>query len=113
MKTERTDTCLTQSDGQTCILVAVNGVLAAAIALFDPLKPEARGVVAALLQRGIKCHLVTGDNRRTARAIAARLAITSITAECLPAGKAAVVKARTCHAAACVHGSHPRSATMP
>lgn len=94
-------------------MVAVNGVLAAAIALFDPLKPEARGVVAALLQRGIKCHLVTGDNRRTARAIAARLAITSITAECLPAGKAAVVKARTCHAAACVHGSHPRSATMP
>ena len=76
--------------------MAVNGVLAGAIALFDPLKPEARGVVAALQQRGIKCHLVTGDNRRTARAIAARLAITSVTAECLPAGKAAVVKVRGC-----------------
>ena len=65
---------------------------AAAVALFDPLKPEARGVVAALQQRGVTCHLVTGDNRRTARAIAARLAITSVTAESLPAGKAAVVK---------------------
>ena len=74
----------------------MNGVVAAAIALFDPLKPEARGVIAALQQRGVKCHLVTGDNQRTAHAIAARLAITNVTAESLPAGKAAVVKARDC-----------------
>ena len=92
-----------QRDGHTCILVAVNGVVAAAIALFDPLKPEARGVIAALQQRGVKCHLVTGDNQRTAQAIAARLAITNVTAETLPAGKAAVVKARDC---SCPHNSN-------
>lgn len=44
-----------QIDGQTCVLVAIDGCLAATIALFDPLKAEARGVVSALHQRGIRC----------------------------------------------------------
>lgn len=75
-------------------MVALNGNLVATIALFDPPKAEARGVMAALQQRGLTCHLVTGDNRRTANAIALRLAISRVTAECLPTGKAALIKAR-------------------
>ena len=43
-------------------MVAVGGAVAAALAIADPLKPEARGVVAALAQRGLAVHLVTGDN---------------------------------------------------
>ena len=73
-------------------MVALDGRLAATVALFDPLKAEARGVVAALHRRGVTCHLVTGDNRRTAAAIASRLAISHVTAECLPAGKAALIR---------------------
>lgn len=72
-------------------MVALDGKLVATIALFDPPKLEARGVVAALQQRGLTCHLVTGDNRRTAHAIASRLAISRVTAECLPSGKAALI----------------------
>lgn len=45
----------------TCVMVAVNGWLAAVLAITDPLKPEARGVVAALHQMGMQVHLVTGE----------------------------------------------------
>lgn len=68
-------------------MVAVGASLAAVLAISDPLKPEARGVVAALHQMGITCHLVTGDNWRTARAVASRLDILNVSAECLPGGK--------------------------
>jgi high-affinity K+ transport system ATPase subunit B len=52
-----------QSDGHTCVMVAVEGRLAAAVSLFDPVKAEARGVVTALHTAGLQCHLLTGDNR--------------------------------------------------
>lgn len=52
-----------QSDGHTCVMVAVEGRLAAAVSLFDPIKPEARGVVTALHTAGLHCYLLTGDNR--------------------------------------------------
>ena len=67
--------------------------LAGALAIKDPLKPEARGVVAALHQAGMACHLVTGDNWRTARSIAEQLGIINVTAECLPGNKAEKIKA--------------------
>lgn len=51
-----------QAECCTCVMVAVGGAVAAALAIADPLKPEARGVVAALAQRGLAVHLVTGDN---------------------------------------------------
>ncbi len=53
-----------QADCCTCVVVAVGGRVAAALAISDPLKPEARGVVAALARRGLAVHLVTGDNWR-------------------------------------------------
>ncbi len=78
----------------TCVMVAVSKEVVACLAISDPLKPEARGVAAALAQRGVTCWMITGDNWRTARAVASALAITNVVAECLPAGK--VDKVRVC-----------------
>lgn len=73
-------------------MVALSGTIVAVLAVTDPLKPEARGVVAALAKRGLAVHLVTGDNWRTARAIAEQLAIVNVCAECLPGAKADKIK---------------------
>ena len=82
----------------TCVMVAVGSTLAAVLAISDPIKPEARGVVAALSQRGMTCHMVTGDNWRVARAISSQLGIINVSAECLPAAKAAKIRVWLCPA---------------
>lgn len=83
-----------QSLGRTCVLAAVGGAVVGAFAIQDPLKPEARGVVSALHGMGLHCVLLTGDNWRTARAIAGQLGITEVAAEVMPAGKVAKVQVR-------------------
>ena len=83
-----------QSKCCTCGMVAVGAAIVAVLAVTDPLKPEARGVVAALARRGLAVHLVTGDNWRTARAIAEQLAIINVCAECLPGAKADKIRVR-------------------
>ena len=88
-------------------MVAVGGSLAAVLAISDPLKPEARGVISALHVMGITCHLVTGDNWRTARAIAEQLAILNVSAECLPGAKSSKIKVpriHTGHTKSCLRG---------
>ena len=81
-----------ESRGCTCVHVAFEDVLVGIIAVMDPIKPEARGVIAALHTMGLKTALLTGDNWRTARAIASQLGIPSVHAEVLPAGKVEIVK---------------------
>ncbi|KAJ9512553.1 hypothetical protein QJQ45_018941 [Haematococcus lacustris] len=81
-----------EEGGHTCVLVAVDGQLAAVLAVSDPLKPEAPAVVAALQSQGIHVCMVTGDNARTAHAVASQAGIGAVFAEVLPAGKAARVK---------------------
>lgn len=73
-------------------MLAVGSGIVAVLAITDPIKPEARGVVAALAKRGIVCHLVTGDNWRVARAISSQLGIINVSAECLPGAKAAKIR---------------------
>lgn len=51
-----------------------------------------RGVVSALRDMGLRCVLLTGDNWRTARAIARQLGIDDVAAEVMPAGKVAKIK---------------------
>ena len=80
-----------ESRGCSCIYLAVNKCLFAVISIMDPIKPESRGVIAALQTMGISCVLLTGDNRRTAVAIGQQLGLTDIHAEVLPGDKAAVV----------------------
>jgi Cu+-exporting ATPase len=81
-----------ESRGCTCVIVAIGHAPVGVIAVVDPIKPEARGVVAALHQMGLSCVLLTGDNWRTARAVADQLGIADVQAEVLPAGKVEAVR---------------------
>jgi Cu+-exporting ATPase len=79
--------------GKTAMLVSVGGTLTGVLALADTLKPESAQAVAALKALGVQVAMVTGDNRRTADAIASQVGIEKVYAEVLPQDKANVVKA--------------------
>ncbi len=78
---------------RTPLYVAVEGKLAALIAVADPIKASTPSAIAALHRLGLKVAMITGDNRRTAEAIAAELGIDEVVAEVLPEGKVAAIKA--------------------
>ncbi|XP_077214560.1 copper-transporting ATPase HMA4-like [Tasmannia lanceolata] len=77
---------------RTCVLVAIDGRIAGAFAVTDPLKPEAERVVSFLRSMSISSIMVTGDNWATATAIAREVGITTVFAETDPIGKAEKVK---------------------
>ena len=70
--------------------MAAGGRLAALLCIADPLKPEAAAVVKLLRASGVSCCMLTGDNKRTAQAVAAQLEVDAVFAEVLPAEKAQV-----------------------
>lgn len=80
-------------EGKSPLYAAVDGRLAAIIAVADPIKDTTPAAIQALHDLGLKVVMITGDNARTAQAIAKRLGIDEIVAEVLPAGKVDVVKA--------------------
>lgn len=80
-------------EGASPLYVAIDGRLAAAMAVADPLKETSVAAIAALKGLGLKVVMVTGDNQRTARAIAAKAGIEDVVAEVLPEGKVSVIKA--------------------
>lgn len=59
-----------EKQAKTGVIVAINGVLAGTLAISDPLKQEAAVVIKGLNSMGIQCIMVTGDNQRTANAVA-------------------------------------------
>ena len=73
--------------GKTPLYAAIDGQIAAVIAVSDPVKPASRDVIAALHALGIQVAMITGDNAATAQAIAAELNIDHVVAEVLPQGK--------------------------
>ncbi|GGH59372.1 heavy metal translocating P-type ATPase [Frigidibacter albus] len=75
------------AEGKTPVLVAVDGRLAAVLAVSDPLKPGAAAAVAALRALGVESTMISGDNRLTAEAVAARIGISNVVAGVLPEGK--------------------------
>ncbi|MBI5364661.1 MAG: copper-translocating P-type ATPase [Planctomycetes bacterium] len=75
--------------GATCVYVAIDGRLAGLITARDPLRPEARAVVAELRAMGLDVVLLSGDQRRTAEAIAREAGIERVVADVLPEGKVA------------------------
>jgi heavy metal translocating P-type ATPase len=80
------------------LYAAIDGCLAAIVSVADPIKPDTPAAIAALHRLGLKVAMITGDNERTARAIAARLGIDDVVAEVLPEGKvAAIRKLRAAH----------------
>ena len=78
--------------GRTPLYAAVDGRLVTALAVADPVKPGTPAALAALRALGLRIVMVTGDNRRTADAIARGLGITEVVAEVLPDGKVGVVQ---------------------
>jgi len=84
-----------EREGKTAILVAVDGELAGVVAQADRVRATAAQAVGALQARDIEVHLVTGDNDRTARAVADQVGIdpANVKAEVLPDHKVDVVEA--------------------
>ncbi|WP_443189775.1 heavy metal translocating P-type ATPase [Methylobacterium sp. Leaf94] len=80
-------------EGRSPLFIALDGRLAALVAVADPIKPGAAEAVAALRARGLAVAMVTGDGRAVAEAVARTLGITSVSAEILPGGKVAAVQA--------------------
>ena len=74
-------------EGKTPLYAAIDNRLAAAIAVADPLKPSSIAAIKALQAMGIEVAMVTGDNERTANAIARQVGISRVVAEVLPEGK--------------------------
>ncbi len=77
-----------QEEGRTVVLVGWDGQARGVLAVADTVRDEARAAVADLHRMGVEVALVTGDNARTAAAIAAEVGIDRVMAEVLPAGKA-------------------------
>ncbi|XP_072235854.1 copper-transporting ATPase 2 [Leuresthes tenuis] len=81
-----------EAKGQTAVLVAIDGVLCAMLAIADTVKAESALAVHTLNSMGIEVVMITGDNRRTAKAIAAQVGIRKVFAEVLPSHKVAKVQ---------------------
>ena len=82
-----------RSEGQGVMFTAVDGKLAGLVAVADPVKENAGEAVAALKRSGVRVVMLTGDNRRTAEAVARRIGgIDEIMADVLPDQKQAVVE---------------------
>ncbi len=80
-------------EGGTAMFAAVDGRLAALLAVADPIKSTTRPAIQALHELGLTIVMLTGDNRTTAEAIAARLGIDRVEAEVLPERKAEIIRA--------------------
>ncbi len=80
-------------EGKTPLFVAADGEVLGVIAVADTLKPESADAVSRLAGLGLRVVMLTGDNRRTAEAIARQVGITHVLAEVLPERKAEEVKA--------------------
>ncbi|XP_010494533.1 PREDICTED: copper-transporting ATPase RAN1 isoform X2 [Camelina sativa] len=81
-----------EENAKTGVIVAYNGELVGVLGIADPLKREAAVVVEGLLRMGVQPIMVTGDNWRTARAVAKEVGIKDVRAEVMPAGKAEVIR---------------------
>jgi Cu+-exporting ATPase len=80
-----------QGEGKTAMYVAVNGQAAGVVAVADTIKEDSLEAIRVMQQMGLEVIMLTGDNERTAQAIARQVGITHVLAEVLPEDKAAQV----------------------
>jgi len=80
------------SDGKTSMYVVLNGAIAGITAVADVIKPSSRAAINRLHKMGIEVAMITGDNKKTADAIAKQVGIDRVLAEVLPQDKSAEVK---------------------
>jgi Cu+-exporting ATPase len=101
MQEQRIDTAVLQSDiarlqseAKTAVVVAADGVALGVLGIADPVKPSSPAAIDELKRQGVQVLMLTGDNRRTAEAIAQRVGLepSEVLAEVLPERKAAEVK---------------------
>src|SRR5690606_3263061 len=78
--------------GKSPLYAAIDGQLAAVIAVADPVKDTTPAAINALHALGLKVAMITGDNERTAQAIAAQLGIDEVVAGVMPEGKVEALK---------------------
>jgi Cu+-exporting ATPase len=81
-----------RSAGKTAMFIAVGGKLAGIVAVADPVKQTTGQAIRALHESGLKIIMATGDNERTARAVAQTLGIDEVRADMLPQGKKALIE---------------------
>ena len=81
-----------ENQGKTAMLLSSGSELLGIIAVADTLKPNSKQVVSVLTKMGLAVYMITGDNKRTANAIASELGIKNVLAEVLPQDKAAKIK---------------------
>jgi Cu+-exporting ATPase len=81
-----------RGEGATVVLAAVDGKPAGAIAIADPIKESTSEAIGALKQAGVRIVMLTGDNRKTAEAVARKLGIDQVEAEVLPRDKGEIVR---------------------
>ncbi len=80
------------ADGKTPMYAALDGHFAGMLAVADEVKPESKEAIEQLKRMGLEVMMMTGDNRRTAEAVARAVGITRVLAEVLPEGKAGEIK---------------------
>ncbi|TFH31670.1 MAG: copper-translocating P-type ATPase, partial [Myxococcales bacterium] len=81
-----------RQEGQTVMFVVVDAQVSAILGVADPIKENTPDAIAALHQEGMRIVMLTGDNRKTAEAVAAKLSIDEVIADVLPDQKAEVIK---------------------
>ncbi|MBY3598004.1 heavy metal translocating P-type ATPase [Rhizobium bangladeshense] len=81
-----------RGDGKTVMFVTLDGKLAGLVAVADRIKPTTSAAIKALHESGLKIIMATGDNERTARAVAKSLGIDEVRADVLPEGKKALIE---------------------
>ncbi len=81
-----------EEEGKTAMIVGIDGNISGIIAVADQIKENSKKAIEELKNMGLEVYMITGDNERTAKAIAKRVGIDNVLAEVLPENKAEVVE---------------------
>lgn len=81
-----------RDEGETVMFVVLDGVIVGLVSVADPVKETTPDALKALHELGFRIIMATGDNERTAKAVAARLGIDEIRADVLPEDKARIIR---------------------